>query len=147
MRKISISLLCALSFILFSCKSGGSLKSKALEYLPDRLSQELSEQLGISEKVQISEITPIYDCDSLCILQMKIRAKSIEGEVLDFAARYIFLKDIFMSYAAGHPVYEDAVVGAPWLDKDEIRQFQEETQQGGDSVYSLYVAAANPLVH
>lgn len=123
------------------------MKNKALEYLPSRVSQELSEQLGISEKARISEITPLYDCDSLCILQMKISAKTQEGEIQDFAARYIFLKDIFMSAAVGRPVYEDAVIGAPWLNKEEIQKFRKETEKGGDRVYSLYVAAANPIVN
>ena len=147
MRKTFIILLFALPFILFSCKSGGSLKSKALEYLPDRLSQEVSEQLGISEQPLISDITPLYDCDSLCILQMKVKVQTDDGGIQEFAARYIFLKDSFMSAAVGHPVYEDAVRGAPWLDKEEIRKFCKETTKGGDRVYSLYVAIANPIVH
>ena len=72
-------------------------------------------------------------------------AKNPEAEGYNFPARYVFVRDVILSHAYGHPVYSEKLTGCPDMTEEEIRQKKAEFQRDADKVYTYYSAIASLL--
>ena len=128
-----------------SCSSRHGLERMAMERMPKGLEKAMEEQMSLKGGAKIESPETIYDCDSLCIIQFKAVAKDTSGEEFSFPVRYIFLRDVFMSAAKGHPVYSEMVVGSPTMDRKEVEMLKESCRKTGHDLYIFYSGAANPI--
>jgi hypothetical protein len=137
-----------LSFLLLaaSCSSSPKgLESMAMERLPDALEKAMEDQMSVKGGARIQSPETIFDCDSLCIIHFQAVAKDPSGNEYSFPVRYVFLRDVFMSAAEGHPVYSEMVAGSPTMDRGEVEKLKEYCREHSDELYVYYAGAASPI--
>ena len=66
--------------------------------------------------------------------------KVTEEKILKESIRYIFIKDSFVSAISGKPTYYEAVRGADYLSRKEIKDFIKKMDEGGTDLYQQYLA-------
>ena len=133
------------SMVAFSCTSHSGLEKKAMQRLPEALESAMEEQMSLKGGADIQSPVTVYDCDSLCIIQFKAVARDPSAKDYSFPVRYIFLRDVVMSAATGHPVYADMVVGCPDMDKEELASFKKSCIEKANELYIYYVGATIPI--
>ncbi len=134
-----------LLLLLSACERHSSLYRVAVENLPSCLDEAMREQMNTVDSPKILDVSAIYDCDSLCVLQCHAEAPDENGTVLKETVRFFFVKDMFVSFSTGVPSYSYLVKGGKILDKKEIRAFSEEMQKGGTERYLYYLGTSIPL--
>ena len=116
-----------------------------MKRLPDALEKAMEDQMSVKGGARIQSPETIFDCDSLCIIHFQAVAKDPSGNEYSFPVRYVFLRDVFMSAAEGHPVYSEMVAGSPTMDRSEIEKLKEYCREHSDELYVYYAGAASPI--
>lgn len=136
----------ALLVLLFSaCERHSSLYRVAVKNLPACVDEAMRERVNTTDSPKINDVSAIYDCDSLCVLQCYAEAPDENGTVLKETIRFFFVKDMFVSFSTGIPSYSYMVNGGKILDKKEKRAFSKEMQKGGTERYLYYLGTSIPL--
>lgn len=144
--RIRTILLCLAALVAAaSCSSRGGLEKLAMKRLPTALEKAMEVQMGVKGGAKIQSPEIIYDCDSICMIQFQALAKDSAGEDYTFPVRYIFVKDVFMSAAKGHPVYSEMVAGSPKMDREEVQKLKDHCREHGTELYVFYSGAASPI--
>lgn len=129
-----------------SCSSSPEgLGDMAMKRLPDALEKAMEDQMSVKGGARIKSPEIIFDCDSLCIIHFQAVAKDPSGKEYSFPVRYVFVRDVFMSAAKGHPVYSEVVTGSPTMDRSEVEKLKEYCREHGNELYVHYAGAANPI--
>ena len=144
-KDIIFPLLAAVLLAAVSCSSGQGLEKLALKRMPKALEKAMEEQMYLSGGAKIKSIETIYDCDSLCIIHFQAVAKDPSGKEFSFPVRYIFVRDMFMSAAEGHPVYSEMVTGSPTMDREEVKKLKESCRENSDGLYVYYAGATTRI--
>lgn len=139
MKKLITALLLLSTTLTISCRRESSLAKIATAQLPVSLEREMAEILDAVGEPRIEDLTIVYDCDSLCILQCKAYAKDRSGRDLYDTIRYIFVQDRYMSWATGRPVYHESLTGGKFLSDKEIKEFRKETEENAAARYNYYL--------
>lgn len=140
--KISTFIILAL---LCSCNKQSALVPLAKHSLPALLDKEMKNILGTVDKPKIQDVMVIYDCDSLCVLQCKASAHGQEGSVIEETVRYFFVKDNLVSVWSGKDTYYHMLQGAPYLDKQGIKDFRSVMNGKPQEAYQFYMTHAEPV--
>ena len=129
-----------------SCSSSPKgLEDLAMERLPEALEKAMEDQMSVKGGARIQSPEIIFDCDSLCIIHFQAVAKDPSGNDYSFPVRYVFLRDVFMSAAMGHPVYSEMVTGSPTMDRAEVNKFKEYCRETSDKLYIYYAGVAKSI--
>lgn len=144
MKKTILLLTLTLS-MLSSCVREHKIVSVAKENLPAVLDREMQFYMGTVEKPDIKDIMPVYSCDSICVLQCRASAKDAEGEIKSETIRYIFVRDNFLSACNGKECYGHKVMGAPYLDKEGIKEFCDKMEEHAQELYLYYISSSEPV--
>ena len=131
-----------LLLMALGCSTTPQLEKVAFARIPKALEKAMQEDLSLSGGAQIVSPEVLYSCDSLCIIQFKAVAKDSKGEGYSFPVRYVFVRDMVMSHAYGHPVYSEKISGAPEMTPEEIQKTKAEFQRDADKLYPYYSATA-----
>ena len=102
----------------------------------------MQEDLSLPGGARIVSPEVLYSFDSLCIIQFKAVATDPKEEGYSFPVRYVFVQDMVMSHAYGHPVYSEKISGAPEMTPEEIQQAKAEFQRDADKLYPYYSATS-----
>lgn len=145
MKRIVPLLSVALLAFAIGCSHQSELEKVAFSRLPKALEQAMEVDLSLSGGATIASPDILYSCDSLCIIQFKAVAKSPEAEGYSFPVRYVFVRDVVMSHAYGHPVYAEKLSGAPEMTPEEIQQAKDEFQRDAGKLYPFYSSTATPI--
>ena len=132
-------------FFAVSCSSGNGLEGMAMERLPKALEKAMEEQMSLKGGAQIQSPDIIYDSDSLCMIQFKAVAKDPSGKKFSFPVRYIYLRDVFMSAAKGHPIYLEMVTGCQTMNRKELKTLKESCREKSNELYIYYAGVATPI--
>ena len=143
MKRILPLLSCFLLALAVGCSSSSELEKLAFSRLPKALERAMIEELDLTGGADIVSPEILYSCDSLCVIQFKAVAKNPEAEGYSFPARYVFVRDVILSHAYGHPVYSEKLTGCPEMTKEEIKQKKAELQRDADKAYTFYASTAN----
>ena len=138
MRHIYFTLL-IYALALISCGEKG-LAPIARIHLQNKVNEEMATYLGVVGDTEVKDLKLIYNCDSLCIFQGYAIGKVTEEKILKESIRYIFIKDSFVSAISGKPTYYEAVRGADYLSRKEIKDFIKKMDEGGTDLYQQYLA-------
>ena len=109
-------------------------------HLQNKVNEEMATYLGVVGDTEVKDLKLIYNCDSLCIFQGYAIGKVTEEKILKESIRYIFIKDSFVSAISGKPTYYEAVRGADYLSRKEIKDFIKKMDEGGTDLYQQYLA-------
>ncbi len=136
----------ALLLMLFSaCERHSSLYRVAVKNLPACVDEAMRESLNTVDSPTISDVSAIYDCDSLCVLQCYAEAPDENGKVFKETIRFFFVKDMYLSLSTGIPSYSYLVNGGKILGKKEKHAYSIEMQKGGTERYLYYIGISIPL--
>lgn len=146
MKRHSIILATLLLLLLCSCSANkGGLYKEAVKAFPDRLKEAMSQYMGTVDAPEITNLEPIYDCDSICVLQCIASGKDASGKKHSDSVRYIFVRDNMLSAVAGHPVYLDNITGARYLDKQGKKEYCDKIISNGTNQYSYFLGICEPV--
>lgn len=140
--KRNVLLPLVLLFIAIGCSTTPQLEKVAFSRIPKALEKAMQEDLSLPGGARIVSPEVLYSCDSLCIIQFKAVAKDPKEEGYSFPVRYVFVQDMVMSHAYGHPVYSEKISGAPEMTPEEIQQAKAEFQRDADKLYPYYSATS-----
>lgn len=118
------------------------IEDKAFSRLPKALEEAMMEDLSLSGGADIVSPEILYSCDSLFIVQFKAVAKNPEAGGYSFPVRYVFVRDVVLSHAYGHPVYAEKMTGCPEMTPEEIAQAKAEFKRDAEKAYTFYVSTA-----
>lgn len=105
----------------------------------------MSEYMHTKGAPTITDIEPIYDCDSLCVLQCRASAPDEFGNQRAETIRYVFVRDNFASAVSGRAVYLDYVSGGRYLDKNNKKLLRQKIETNGTRQYSYYIGISKPV--
>lgn len=146
MKRIVPLLSLALLQLVIGCSpKPASLEEKALSRLPKALEQAMVEDLSLSGGAEIVSPEILYSCDSLCIIHFTAVAKAPEAEGYSFPVRYIFLQDMVLSHAYGHPVFAEKLTGSPEMTPDDIQKTKADYKRDAKKAYAYYASTANVI--
>jgi hypothetical protein len=146
MKRIVPLLSFALLALALACSSPTpELKDVAFARLPKALEQAMVEDLGLPGGAEIVSPEILYSCDSLCIIHFTAVAKAPEADGYSFPVRYVFLQDMVLSHAYGHPVYAEKLSGSPEMTPEDIQQTKAEYQRDARKAYAYYSSTANVI--
>ena len=127
----------------WACSSRPALEKEAFDRLPKALEKAMEEQMSMPGGAEIVSPEVMYSCDSLCIIQFKAIAKNPQAKGFSFPARYVFLKDVIMSHAYGHPVYAERVSGCVEMTPEEIKETKDKFLKDAEKIYSYFASTAS----
>lgn len=148
--KINMKRLCIICCLLLTAFSScsphkGSLYKEATKVFPHRLEKAMAEYMGTVAAPVISDMEPIYDCDSICVLQCRASAPDASGRTLTETVRYIFVRDNLLSSRSGKPVYLDNITGARYLDKQGKKEYCDKIIANGSNQYAYFLGISEPV--
>lgn len=145
MKRIVPLLSCALLAIALGCSTSPELEKTAFSRLPKALEEAMMEDLSMSGGADIESPVVLYSCDSLFIVQFKAVAKDPQWKGYSFPVRYVFVRDMVLSHAYGHPVYGEKLSGCPEMDEKDIHEEKAKFKKDADKAYTFYVSTAKQL--
>ena len=146
MKRIVPLLSVALLALALACSSPTpELKDVAFARLPKALEQAMVEDLGLQGGAEIVSPEILYSCDSLCIIHFTAVAKAPKADGYSFPVRYVFLQDMVLSHAYGHPVYAERISGCPEMTPEEIEETKAQFQQDAEKAYKYFSSTANQI--
>lgn len=143
MKRIVPLLLSVFLAMAWACSSRPALEKEAFDRLPKALEKAMEEQMSMPGGAEIVSPEVMYSCDSLCIIQFKAIAKNPQAKGFSFPVRYVFLKDVVMSHAYGHPVFAERVSGCVEMTPEEIRQTKDKFLKDAEKIYSYFASTAS----
>lgn len=143
MKRIVPLLLSVFLAMAWACSSRPALEKEAFDRLPKALEKAMEEQMSMPGGAEIVSPEVMYSCDSLCIIQFKAIAKNPQAKGFSFPARYVFLKDVIMSHAYGHPVYAERVSGCVEMTPEEIKETKDKFLKDAEKIYSYFASTAS----
>ena len=146
MKRLCIVIVSMLLLGLCSCSSKkGSLYEEALKVFPQRLEAAMAEYMGTVDAPVITGLEPIYDCDSICVLQCKATGTDIYGKKRSDTVRYVFVKDNMLSAYYNRPIYLDNISGGKYLDKKGKKEYRDKIVSNGTNQYSYFLGICEPV--
>ncbi len=143
MKRIIPLLSVALLALALACSSPTpELKDVAFARLPKALEQAMVEDLGLQGGAEIVSPEILYSCDSLCIIHCTAVAKAPKADGYSFPVRYVFLQDMVLSHAYGHPVYAEKLSGSPEMTPEDIQKTKADYQRDAQKAYAYYSSTA-----
>lgn len=141
-RIVPLFSLAVLLMVVGCSTQPSSLKDKALVRLPKALEQAMVEDLGLQGGAEIVSPEILYSCDSLCIIHFTAVAKAPKADGYSFPVRYVFLQDMVLSHAYGHPVYAEKLSGSPEMTPEDIQKTKADYQRDAQKAYAYYSSTA-----
>lgn len=146
MKKTYFIIASLLLLLLCSCTAKkGSLYNEAVKVFPDRLKAAMIMYMGTVDTPEISGLEPIYDCDSICVLQCRASGTTASGEKRSDTVRYIFVRDNLLSGVYGRPYYLDNIAGGRYLDKQGKKEYCDKIIANGKNQYSYFLGICQPV--
>ena len=141
-----VCIIIASLLLLCSCsEKKGSLYNEAVIFFPDRLKEAMNMYMGTVDTPEITGLEPIYDCDSICVLQCIASGTDAQGQKRSDSVRYIFVRDNMLSAASGRPVYLDNITGGRYLDKQGKKEYCDQIIANGTNQYSYFLGICEPV--
>ncbi|MBP5567082.1 MAG: hypothetical protein J6X57_06340 [Bacteroidales bacterium] len=144
MKRLCIVIALLLALCSCSSKKGGLYK-EAVKVFPQRLEAAMAEYMETVDAPEITGLEPIYDCDSLCVLQCKATGTDIHGKKRSDTVRYIFIKDNMLSAFYNRPIYLDHITGGKYLNKQEKKEYRDKIIANGTKQYSYFLGTCEPI--
>lgn len=142
MKRIALLLKLAILALVIGCSRTPELEKLAFSRLPKALEEAMIEDLSVSGGAQIDSPEILYSCDSLCIIQFKAVAKNPDADGYSFPVRYVFVRDVVLSHAYGHPVYAEKISGCPEMTPEDIEKTKAEFKRDAKKAYAFYASTA-----
>ena len=127
------------------CSTRSGIEEQAFSRLPKALEKAMLEDMNTAGGAQVVSPEVLYSCDSLCIIQFKAVARDPGLDGYSFPVRYVFVRDVVLSHAYGHPVYAEKISGCPEMTPEEIRQVKAEFKRDAKKAYSYYASTAQQI--
>lgn len=141
---------CILAALLSLCSCAEKtpeLVRLAKTQMPATIDSTLKYEYGAVKDIQIDSFALVYNDDSICMLQCRVRCSTLNDERIEKEYRYYYLFDILQSNLNNRMIFSDGLIELPLLPKERIESSLKELDLNHESVYDKMYVRTKPIRH
>jgi hypothetical protein len=147
MTRRIIIILATLLALCACTKRTPELVRLARAQMPATIDSTLIYEYGAVKDIQIDSFALVYHDDSICMLQCRVRCRTLSDESVEKEYRYYYLFDILQSNLNNRMIFSDGLTELPLLPKERIESSLKEVGDNHESVYDKMYVRTKPIRH